>query len=75
MEIPAEVLKAAKALVAIYGPTISFLGERSGQQAYVFNLPDDEKVGFPSVFLYEKGKPVLELTGFEALDIIDSFAE
>lgn len=73
MKTPPEVLKTAKGLVDMYGPHFVPLGERDGQQVYMFQFPDDSTTGFPFVYLYEKGKPALEVTGFEAVEIIDSF--
>lgn len=73
MKTPAEVLKAAKGLVDMFGPHFVLLGERDGQEVYMFQFPEDSTTGFPFVYLYEKGKPALEVTGFEAVDIIDSF--
>ena len=73
MKTPPEVLKTAKGLVDMYGPHFVLLGERDGQQVYMFQFPDDSTTGFPFVYLYEKGKPALEVTGFEAVEIIDSF--
>ena len=73
MKTPPEVLKTAKGLVDMYGPHFVLLGERDGREVYMFQFPDDSTTGFPFVYLYEKGKPALEVTGFEAVDIIDSF--
>jgi len=73
MEIPAAVLKSAKGLVDMYGPNFNLLGTQEGQDVYQFVFPDDEKTGFPFLYLYEKGKPALEVTGFEALEIVTSF--
>lgn len=73
MEVPKEVLKAAAGLVEMYGPKFTLLGEREGQAVYLFNLPEDEETGFPFVFLHEEGRPALEVTGFDALEIIASF--
>lgn len=73
MKTPAEVLKAAKGLVDMFGPHFVLLGEMDGQEVYMFQFPEDSTTGFPFVYLYEKGKPALEVTGFEAVDIIDSF--
>ncbi len=73
MKTPPEVLKTAKGLVDMYGPHFVLLGERDGQQVYMFQFPEDSTTGFPFVYLYEKGKPALEVTGFEAVEIIDSF--
>ena len=75
MDIPKAVLKAAGDLVRIYGPNLILLGEKAGQEVYQFVFPEDEKTGFPFVYLYEKDKPVLELTGYDALDIIASFLD
>ena len=73
MEVPKEVITAAGDLVKMYGPKFALLGERAGQEVYMFQFPEDEKTGFPFVYLYEKGQPVLEVTGFDALEIIGSF--
>ena len=73
MKIPAEVMKAAKGLVDMFGPGFSYLGKKDGSDVYLFHLPADEETGFPFVFLYEEGKPVEKVTGTEALSIIASF--
>ena len=73
MKTPPEVLKTAKGLVDMYGPHFVLLGERDGQQVYMFQFPDDSTTGFPFVYLYEKGKPALEVMGPEADAIVGSF--
>ena len=75
MDTPKVVLAAAAGLVKMYGPRFLHLGERNGVQYFMFDFPKDEKTGFPFVYQYVKGEPVLEITGFEALDIISSFVE
>ena len=73
MEVPEAVLKAAAPLIEMFGQDFDFLGEYEGQQAWLFKYPEDEEVGFPSVFLLKEGK-VLEVSGFVALDIVRSFS-
>ncbi len=73
MEVPKEVLKAAAGLVEMYGPKLTLLGEREGQAVYLFQFPKDLYTGFPFVYLYEEGRPALEVTGEDALEIIGSF--
>ena len=75
MEIPVEVLTAAKSLVDEFGPRFDRLGERGGVAYYSFLFPDKLVTGFPIVFSYEKGKPAETITGFEALDIVCSFTK
>ena len=72
MEIPAEVLAAAAGLVDMYGPMFSLLGERGGVSYYLFLVPENETTGFPFVYSLSDGK-VLEISGFDAVDIIRSF--
>ncbi len=74
MTVPAEVLKAAKGLIDIYGPNFEYLGEKNGEDIYMFQFPADLTVGFPFVYFYEKkSKKAFEVTGFEAVNIIASF--
>ena len=73
MEAPAEVIAAAESLVALYGPHFSLLGERKGVSYYRFDFPAGEKTGFPFIYAYRKGKPVKEISDFDALEIIASF--
>lgn len=73
MEIPKAVLAAAGELVDMFGPSFSLLGELDGAQFYLFEYPEDEKTGFPFVYQFKEGEPVLEITDFEALEIIRLF--
>ena len=75
MEVPAEVLEAASELVAQYGPSLKHLGVLDGKEVFVFMFPAGDVGGFPFVYLYEKGKPVDQVNGFDALDIVCSFTE
>jgi hypothetical protein len=75
MEIPKEVIKAAEQLTAKFGFNLVYLGEIEGQQ--YFNCSpspsDNDNSGFPHVFIYEQKMGVLEITGIDALDILDRF--
>lgn len=73
MEVPVEVLEAAKGLVDEFGSSFKYLGKYEGKDAFVFVFPDLTPYGFPFVYLYEKGKPVEKITGFDVLDIVCSF--
>jgi hypothetical protein len=75
MDTPKAVLAAAAGLVRIYGPRFQYMGERNGAQYFMFRFPENEKTGFPFVYQYVKGEPVLEISGFDALDLIASFVE
>lgn len=72
MKIPEAIRKEAQELIAQFGDRLSYLGKiADGRDAYSFTFPDDQEVGFPSVFLYD-GHVVMEISGFDALDIINS---
>lgn len=73
MEVPKEVITAAKSLVELYGQNFEFLGNKDGKDVYAFVFPDGVPSGFPFVFLHENGKPVRKVTGYDALDIVCSF--
>ena len=75
MEIPVEVLTAAKSLVDEFGPRFDHLGERGGVVYYSFLFPDKLVTGYPIVFFYEKGKPAEMITGDDALDLVCSFVK
>ena len=72
MNIPASIIKAARELVEQYGSTFDHLGEYKGCQAYVFCFPEDSETGFPFVYLLAPDGHVTEVTGFDALDIINA---
>ena len=75
MEIPVEVLKAAKGLVDEFGQSFDHLGERDGVTYYAFAFPDRIVTGYPIVFAYRDGKPVEEIDGEDALDVVCSFVK
>lgn len=75
MEIPVEVLEAAKDLVAQYGPSLKHLGVLDGKDVFVFMFPAGDVGGFPFVYIHEKGKPAEKVNGFDALEIVSSFSE
>lgn len=75
MEVPAEVLEAAKWLVDEFGQSFEHVGERDGVTYYEFAFPDKLPTGYPIVFAYQEGKSVEEIDGEDALDIVCSFPE
>ena len=76
MDTPDEIIRSAGWLVKQYGAHFSLLGKiPDGRDAYLFLMPEGEKNGFPFVYLYGKKQPVMEVTGTEALEIIESFAD
>lgn len=74
MEIPSKVKRAAQYLVEMYGDHVEHLGQYQGAEAFYYHFPDDITAGFPPVYLM-KGDKLREVSGFEALEIIDSFVE
>lgn len=70
-KIPQIVKDAAKDLIEIYGDKFDYLGKFEGAEAYAFSFPEDSCTGFPFVYLVKDDK-VEEISGFLALDIIDS---
>jgi hypothetical protein len=71
MNIPEAVLKEAKELLALEDGKIELLGKEDNFTYYIFR-PDKENIvtGYPSVFIYN-GTSAMEVSGEEALDIID----
>lgn len=74
MQIPVQVIEAASMLRRMYGEHVEYLGEYQGAQAYYYRFPEDVTAGFPWVYLL-KGGEVTEISGYLALEIIDSFFE
>jgi hypothetical protein len=75
MKTPKAVLEAASWLTEQFDGQLEYLGTYEGKEAFVFNpTREDLCIGFPHTYLYEEGKPVEEITGFEALDILSFFA-
>lgn len=73
VKIPQIVKDAAKDLIEIYGDKFDYLGKFEGAEAYAFSFPEDSCTGFPFVYLVKDDK-VEEISGFLALDIIDSLS-
>lgn len=72
--IPESVIEEAKGLIEIYGNNLEYLGEYKGSGVYKFKFPKDSETGFPFVYMHDSTKDkVMEITGFDALDIIDEF--
>ncbi len=74
MKVPEQIKSAAKSLIDIYGDTFDYLGKYKGKDAFVFRFPDDANTGFPYIYLFKDDK-VTEITGFEALDILNLLVE
>lgn len=74
MKVPEQIKKAAKSLIDLYGDAFDYLGKYKGKDAFVFRFPEDSNTGFPFIYLFKSDK-VTEITGFEALEILDSFVE
>lgn len=74
MKVPEQIKKAAKSLIDLYGETFDYLGKYKGEDAFLFRFPEDSNTGFPFIYLFKSDK-VTEITGFEALGILDSFVE
>lgn len=74
MKVPEQIKSAAKTLVDTYGDTFDYLGKYKGKDVFLFCFPEDACTGFPFVYLHKDGH-VQEITGFEALDIINLFVE
>lgn len=70
MHIPEKVKVAAQSLVDMYGLSFDYLGKNDGADFYMFKFPDEDCTGFPFVYKL-KNDNVSEVTGFEALDVID----
>ncbi len=74
--IPESVIEEAKGLINIYGNNLEYMGEYKGFDVYKFKFPKDSETGFPYVYLHDSSKDtVMEITGFDALDIIDEFVQ
>lgn len=73
-QTPQIVKDAAKDLIKAYGGKVDFLGKYEEADAYMFHFPDDSTTGFPFVYIHKDDK-VTEITGFEALDIVNLLVE
>ena len=73
-KIPEQVKKKAENLINMYGENIEYLGNYKDSEYYTFVFPQDTVTGFPFIYIYySKSGDVMEITGFEALDIIGKF--
>lgn len=70
MNIPSKIKEAARSLIDAYGLAFDYLGKYKGKDAYLYRFPADVCTGFPFIYLLKDGK-VSEITGFEALTILD----
>ena len=74
--IPESVLMEAQGLISLYGNTLKYLGEYKGYDVYQFAFPENTETGFPFVYLHNtSNNQVMEITGFDALDIICEFVK
>ena len=70
-DIPQAVIKEAQDLIDRYGLHIDYLGEHKDSDYYMFHFPEGTITGFPFVYVYYRQKDeAIEITGFDALDII-----
>ena len=71
MKIPDVVLQEASEALEMLEGTLVYLGKiGDGRDVFLFKQPIDAETGFPFVYLYD-GQSAMEITGFEALDIIN----
>lgn len=69
--IPKEVVAKAIDLINLYGNTLKYIGEYNGCVAYRFGFPEHSETGFPVIYLHDsRSGEVMEVSGFDALDII-----
>ena len=72
MNVPDQVKNEARPLIEQYGDSFDYLGNREGQEAYLFRFPDDATVGFPFLYLFKDGE-AMEVTGPGVFDFIDLY--
>ncbi|WP_260400108.1 hypothetical protein [Phocaeicola vulgatus] len=72
MNVPEQVKNEARPLIEQYGDSFDYLGNREGQEAYLFRFPDDSTVGFPFLYLFKDGE-AMEVTGPGVFDFIDLY--
>lgn len=71
MKIPDVVLQEASETMEMLEGTLVYLGKiGDGKEVYLLKQSIDAETGFPFVYLYD-GLNAMEITGFEALDIIN----
>ena len=69
---PKEVIKAAGELVELYGSRFKYLGKLEDEDVFMFCFPDNEKTGYPFIYLYAVDGYVKEINGEECFDIIQT---
>lgn len=69
-DIPSPVIEKAHHILSVKGGFVKYIGEYNGSSAYYSAIKNCD-TGFPFVYLYN-GKVVIEITGFDALNIADS---
>ena len=70
-DIPQSVIKEAQSLIDRYGQCIEFIGEKNDLDYFVFRFPENSMTGFPFVYVYNSEfDDTMEITGFDALDLI-----
>ncbi len=73
MDIPKAVIDKADSLVDSYGCHFKHLGLHEGKETYQFIFPENERTGFPFLYLYDKQtNTVDEITGIMALKLLRS---
>lgn len=72
MEIPKKIRIAAKWYVERFGERIRYLATEENQAIYYFAFPDNHKIGFPVVFLFD-GSKVEKIQGIEACEMISKY--
>ena len=71
MKIPDIVLQEASEIMEMLEGTLVYLGKiGDGRDVFLFKQSYEAETGFPFVYLYD-GQSAMEITGFEALDIIN----
>lgn len=74
MKVPAQIKAAAQVLINTYGDAFDYLGKYQGADAYLYRFPDNSSTGFPYIYLFKSGITT-EITGFEALDLLNLLVE
>ena len=76
MRTPQEVKEAAKGYLEEHGAKLRHVGNYNGYEVYEVCYPVDILTGFPIVFLYKEGVPVVEhyhyKDGVRVFEILDT---
>lgn len=74
MEVPQAVIKAAKGLVKMFGPSFEYLGEHNGSDVFMFAFPDGTFTCEPYLFLYSKqSQSATQIAGGAAVELLSLF--